>query len=163
VTRYWRDAGPEVSGSDLSAEAIEWCRRNLSFARFEVNGLAPPLAFESGSFDLVYALSVLTHLTEELQLAWMREFARVLRPGGRLLVTTHGDRYREKLTAEERARYDAGELVVRWGEVAGTNLAAAYHPPAWVRAHLAGELEQVAFSPEGAAGNPHQDVHVFRK
>ncbi len=167
VTRYWHsleaEDRPAVSGSDLSPDAIAWCREHLGFGRFEVNELAPPLRFESESFDLVYALSVFTHLTEDLQVAWLGELARVLRPGGRLLVTTHGDCYRERLSNAERERYDAGELVVRWGEVAGTNLAAAYHPPAWLRTRLTGELEHVAYSPEGATGNPHQDVHVFRK
>ena len=88
---------------------------------------------------------------------------RVVTPGGRLLLTTHGERYRERLSEEERRRFDAGELVVRWEDVAGTNLCAAFHPPAWVRERLAGELAYVDFAAEGAKGNPHQDVHVFRK
>ena len=45
VTRYWNDFGGAVSGSDVSAKAVAWCRTNLPFARFEVNRLAPPLAF----------------------------------------------------------------------------------------------------------------------
>ncbi len=163
VTRYWLGVGPSVAGTDLDEEAVEWCRRNLPFARFEPNGLAPPLDFEDESFDLVYGLSVFTHLPEELQLLWMRELGRVLTPGGRLLLTTHGERYRERLSEEERRRFDAGELVVRWEDVAGTNLCAAFHPPAWVRERLAGELAYVDFAAEGAKGNPHQDVHVFRK
>lgn len=163
VTRYWHRVGPAISGSDLNDDAVDWCRRNLPFARFEVNGLAPPLAFDDASFDLVYGLSVFTHLPEELQLLWMRELARVLRPGGRLLLTTHGERYLERLGPDERARFERGELVTRWEEVAGTNLCAAFHPPAWVRERLTGQLAHVDFVAEGAKGNPHQDVHLFRK
>src|SRR5262249_53918525 len=90
VTRYWSDFAGGVHGSDVSADAIAWCRANLTFADFQSNGLAPPLAAGDQSYDLVYALSVFTHLTAELQLAWRDELRRVLRPGGRLLVTTHG-------------------------------------------------------------------------
>ena len=48
-------------------------RRTCRSRRFERNALAPPLAFDDESFDLVYALSVFTHLTAELQLAWRDE------------------------------------------------------------------------------------------
>jgi SAM-dependent methyltransferase len=114
VTRYFHDFAGEVSRSDVNAQAIDWCRGNLRFARFEVNGLAPPLLFADASFDLVYAYSVFTHLTAELQVAWRDELRRVLQPGGRLLVTTHGESYVARLDEDERARFNAGELVVRW-------------------------------------------------
>ena len=70
----------QVAGSDLSGGAIDWCRGNLPFARFETNGLSPPLAFADASFDLAYALSVLTHLPEAIQHEWMDELRRVVLP-----------------------------------------------------------------------------------
>src|SRR4051812_20057873 len=97
VTRWFEGFEGAVAGSDVSRPAIEWCRGNLGFASFEVNGLAPPLAFDDASFDVVYALSVFTHLTEELQLAWRDEVRRVLRPGGLFLLTTHGRSYVPRL------------------------------------------------------------------
>jgi len=165
VTRYWTDFGGEVCGSDVNAAAVDWCRRNLPFARFEPNALGPPLAFADESMGLVYALSVFTHLTEELGLAWAQELARVLRPGGYVLLTTHGARYRDGLTPKERARFDAGELVVRRPEAVGSNLCAAFHPRAYVQETLGrtGPFEPVEFVPEGATGNPHQDLHLLRK
>ena len=42
------------------------------------------------------------------------------------------------------------------------NLCAAFHP-AGSLARLANRFEEVAFVPEGAQGNPHQDVSVFRR
>jgi SAM-dependent methyltransferase len=164
VTRYWADfEGHSVAGSDQDAVAVAWCRENLPFARFETNALAPPLAFASGAFDVVYALSVFTHLTEELGLAWRDELRRVLRPGGHLLLSTHGGHYRDRLDAEEGARFDRGELVVRWESVAGTNLCSAFHPEAYVRDALSEGFEVVDFQPEGARGNPHQDLVLLRK
>lgn len=163
VTRWWHDFPGAVAGSDLSAPAVEWCRRNLAFARFETNGLEPPLAFDAGSFDLVYALSVFTHLTAELQLAWRDELRRVLRPGGRLLVTTHGRSYLPRLEPGERERFEGGELVVRWGDVPGTNLCSAYHPERYLRETFADGFELVELAPEGALGNPTQDLVLLRR
>ncbi|HXH97561.1 MAG TPA: class I SAM-dependent methyltransferase, partial [Gaiellaceae bacterium] len=162
VTRYWAGFGASVAGSDLDRAAVEWCRGNLPFGRFEVNGLEPPLAFENESFDLVYALSVFTHLPSELQLAWRDELLRVLRPGGYLLVTTHGRSYLPRLEPAERERFERGELVVRWADLPGTNLCSAYHPERYLRETFANGLELVELVPEGALGNPTQDLVVCR-
>ncbi len=165
VVRQWRGLSGEIHGCDLDPAAIAWCRANLDFARFEVTGAEPPLPFAAESFDLVYALSVFTHLPEEAQLRWMGELARVLGPGGRLVVSTHGTSYRDRLDPDEQTRFDAGGLVVRWEEGAGTNLCSAWHPPGYARGRLAaaGRLDYETFLAEGALGNPHQDLHVFRK
>jgi SAM-dependent methyltransferase len=163
VTRYWSDFEGSVAASDVSRTAVEWCRANLPFAQFESNGLAPPLAYHDESFDLVYALSVFTHLTAELQLAWRDELRRVLRPGGLLLVTTHGDSYLSRLDAEERSRFERGELVVRWADVPGTNLCSAYHPERYLRDTFAGGFTFLELEPEGARGNPTQDLVLLRK
>ena len=163
VTRYWSDFEGAVSGSDVNAKAIEWCRDNLGFASFERNTLAPPLDFDAESFDLVYALSVFTHLTAELQLAWRDEMLRVLRPGGLLLVTTHGRSYVPRLDAGERAQFERGELVVRWGDVPGTNLCSAYHPEPYLHDTFAQGFAFLELEPEGARGNPTQDLVLLRK
>jgi SAM-dependent methyltransferase len=165
VTRHWAATrGLEVHGSDYNPRLVGWCSANLPFGRFGVNELDPPLDAPPERFDLVYAISVLTHLPEQQQHAWLAELRRVLRPGGLLLLTTHGDAHVAALDGEERARYDAGELVVRRRTVAGTNLCAAYHPPAYVRDRLARGFELLEHAPEGAAaGSPHQDLVVLRK
>ena len=165
VVRQWRELSTGIHGCDLDPAAIAWCRANLGFAQFERNELEPPLPYADESFDLAYGLSVFTHLPEDAQLRWIAELARVLRPGGRLVLSTHGTSYRERLHRDEQARFDAGELVVRWEEGAGTNLCSAWHPPAYAREPLAaaGGLEYEAFLAEGALGNPHQDLHIFRR
>jgi SAM-dependent methyltransferase len=163
VTRWWSDFPGQVAGSDVSAPAVAWCRENLPFARFEENALAPPLVFDDQSFDLVYALSVFTHLTGDLQVAWRDELRRVLRPGGLLLLTTHGRSYVPRLGDDERKRFERGELVVRWGDVAGTNLCSAYHPEAYLRDTFAQGFAFLELEAEGARGNPTQDLVLLRK
>jgi SAM-dependent methyltransferase len=162
VMRHWSPLGSARVGTDVNAEAVAWCNANLPFARFATNELAPPLPFEDESFDLAYALSVFTHLTEPLQRAWLAELHRVLRPGALLLVSTHGDASRDRLDPVERGRYDSGEVVVRWEQVVGTNLCASYHPSGALE-RLANGFAFVECVPEGAKGNPQQDLSVLRK
>ena len=163
VTRWLAGHQGEIRGSDFDGPAVQWCRENLPFASFVHNGLKPPLPFAAGEFDLVYAFSVLTHLPVNLQHAWVAELARVVRPSGLLLLSTHGRRYLGRLSGDERARFERGEVVVRFEQVAGTNLCTAFHPPDYVKTKLAVGLELVEEAPEGAKGNPHQDLFLFRK
>ncbi|MPZ23032.1 MAG: methyltransferase domain-containing protein [Dehalococcoidia bacterium] len=164
VMRHWQGLrGPALFGSDYNRSSVEWCRRNLAFAEFRVNALGGPLAFDSEAFDLVYGLSVFTHLTEERQRYWMDELTRVVRPGGHLLITTHGKRHASELPGNEWDRFAAGELVVVRGDREGRNECAAFHPESYVRANLARGLEVARFEAEGARGNPWQDLYLLRK
>jgi SAM-dependent methyltransferase len=165
VTRYWHGATKaRVCGTDYNRELVDWCRRNLSFAEFTVNQLTPPLSHDDRAFDLIYAFSVFTHLTEDFQVSWMGELTRLLKRGGHLLLSTHGERYAHRLNEGERRRFAAGQLVVKNNVSApGSNTCSAYHPQAYVKDRLIGELELVEFQPEGAMGNPHQDLYVLRK
>lgn len=162
VIRRWAGISG-VHGCDLSTEAIAWCRANLPFARFATNGLKPPLRYADESFDFVYALSVFTHLAEGQQKAWMHELRRVLRPGGLLLITIHGSGFADQLSASERARYDAGDLVVRWEGMAGSNMCSAFHPESYLRDSFSDGFEFLELKPEGALGNPPQDQILLRK
>ncbi len=163
VARHWAGNGVEVHGSDLNPTLVAWCRDHLAFATFAVNALTPPLAYADGQFGFVYALSVFTHLPETLQEAWMQELRRVLRPGGHLLLTTHGAHYLDELTEDERRRFQAGLLVVRRDDRPGSNICGAYHPEVHVREHLAKGFSVVEFVPKGALGNPWQDSWLLRR
>jgi SAM-dependent methyltransferase len=163
VLRRWHSLDARICGTDLSKSAIKWCRAHLPFVEADVNGLEPPLAYGDASFDLVYAISVLTHLPVKTQLAWRDELGRVLRPGGCLLLTVHGEAYLDQLTNEERLIYAEGGCVVRWREAAGSNFCMTVHSPEFVRDHLADGWEFVEHVPRGALGSPEQDLIVLRK
>ncbi len=93
-------------GTDINAAAIDWCQNNLKPAEFLANRPDPPMDFETGRFDLIYAISVFTHLDRTRQEHWIPEFTRLLRPGGLLIVTVHG----------ETAAAQAG---IRWADLPG--------------------------------------------
>lgn len=163
VIRHLRHLPTELHGCDTNPVAVDWCDEHLPFGRFAVNALESPLEYDDASFDLVYALSVFTHLSLALQSHGMSELRRVLKPGGVLVLSLHGDATLKHLNRAERADYRAGRLVVRVGELAGTNHCAAFHPLAFVRGVLAAGFEVLCMAPEGATGNPPQDAWVLRK
>ncbi|MBZ5631951.1 MAG: class I SAM-dependent methyltransferase [Acidobacteriia bacterium] len=81
--------GVRWHGTDVDAESVEWCRSSIPGGVFSVNGPLPPLPYGDGTFDLIYAVSVFTHLSEQHQQAWLPELRRVLKPGGLLLLSFH--------------------------------------------------------------------------
>jgi SAM-dependent methyltransferase len=80
-----------VRGADIDAVNVRWCTEYLShLAEFATLELNPPSRFQSGSFDLIYGLSVITHLEQASRNAWLTELLRLLRPGGFLIITYMG-------------------------------------------------------------------------
>jgi SAM-dependent methyltransferase len=163
VTRHFASFGDAVYGTDLHPALAGWCRDRLGFGHFAANGLEPPLPFADRQFGLVYALSVFTHLPELLQRPWIEELRRVLRPGGHLVFTTHGVRYVDELAADDRAKFAAGQLAIKRADRPGSNVCGAYHPEAYVRGELSRGFSVVEHAPEGAAGNPWQDLWLLRR
>lgn len=91
--RWLMKAYPETRffGVDVDADAIAWCARNFHNGEFATNRPEPPLPFGSGAFDVVYCLSVFTHLDEPMQDMWLAEIKRTLKPGGILMLSVHGE------------------------------------------------------------------------
>lgn len=118
VARHLAPAlGERFHGCDIDADNVAWCAGNLPGA-YAASRLAPSLPYADNSFDLVYGVSVFTHLRAEWELKWLQELHRVLRPGGTLLVTVHGQTaidYAQLDASSHRAlqqRMDAEGLVV---------------------------------------------------
>jgi SAM-dependent methyltransferase len=91
VARHFpRGRAAALTGCDIDHDNVAWCAANLP-GTFVASRLVPPLPFDAGAFDLVYGVSVFTHLREAMQLRWLDELARVTRSGAYLLMTTHGE------------------------------------------------------------------------
>ena len=165
VMRHWpADGGPEVYGCDYNPSLVAWCAESLAPARVTRNELAPPTPYVSESFDLVYALSVFSHLDESLQRDWLAEFRRLLRPGGLLVISVLGDTMRHRLSATERASFDRGEMVVQRPRMAGRNLCTVYHPRSHVTGRLLAGFEGVRrFDLGSSAQAVLQDAYIARR
>jgi SAM-dependent methyltransferase len=76
-------------GVDISNEALQFCRlRGLVNVQHADVGKLP---FPDGQFDFVTALDVLEHLDDDV--AALREFRRVLKPGGRVFIFAPAHRW----------------------------------------------------------------------
>ena len=163
VLRHFGEDGPRrLVGCDYNPDGPAWVRAHLPFAEADANDLAPPLPYDAGAFDAVFALSVFTHLSEPLQDAWFREMHRVLRPGGLLLFSARGERWQHRLLPDELARLHREGIVARESEHAGTNMCAVWHTPTFVERRLAGRFTLRRFTPDGAPGNA-QDLYTLER
>jgi SAM-dependent methyltransferase len=90
----------EIWGVDIDAESIELLRDTvcppLHVMRSEYS---PPIELQTGSFDLIWAISVFTHLTNN-SIPWLLELHRLLKPGG-LAILTYMGRFTSELIANE--------------------------------------------------------------
>lgn len=91
LLRWFSSSLPRTAlfGTDVREATIRWCDENLE-GTFLLNEVTPPQAIEADTLDLSVALSVFSHLDREQSIAWMSELARVTKPDGLILVTTHG-------------------------------------------------------------------------
>jgi SAM-dependent methyltransferase len=101
---FLKDVEPEkLLGVDHFEEAILVCCETNKWSKFSMIEPFPPTIFPEQSFDLIYLYSVFSHLPEEMHLSWLREFRRLLRPGGILIATT---RRRDFIQWCETLRHD---------------------------------------------------------
>jgi SAM-dependent methyltransferase len=164
VIRYWNGfADTRICGTDINDYLVEACRRCVPFASISKNSMVAMLDYANQSFDLVYAFSVFTHLDIKAQTAWRDEFRRILRPRGILLLTVDGNADNGRLDDKELEDFDSGRPVVRRGQYAGANICRCFHPESYVRETLAEGFEIVDAVPEGAKGNPVQDLYMLRR
>ena len=106
VLRNFQDA-PEscrLYGTDIDPGLVSWCEENLPRVRCSTNGFQPPLPYADKTFDLIYAISVFTHLDEQPQQAWLKELHRVARPGAILILSVHGEPLIQGLSPSLRSR-----------------------------------------------------------
>jgi SAM-dependent methyltransferase len=159
-----RSSSGALYGTDIDAEAINWCKSNMaSVASFSTNAEWPPLAFGDRTFDLVYSISVFTHLPEDMQTAWLEELGRVAKPGSYLLLSTHGKELLPEVTAQDRERFaETGFLYLVGGGTAGLPdfYQNTFHAEDYIHKHWSRFFEIEAIVKGGIAN--YQDLIVCR-
>lgn len=157
-------ADAELHGCDIDAPSIDWVRRSLPVHAF-VNALDPPLPVADGTYDLIYATSVFTHIPSWA--AWLCEMHRVLRPGGLLVATVLGEGIWEAFLREPYVEDELG-VVVRKAWVdggAGSEVLQSrwWLEEHWGRAFALEERLDPPRLPDGSAAVEHSFLRLRRR
>ncbi|MFT8988839.1 MAG: class I SAM-dependent methyltransferase [Gluconobacter albidus] len=105
---FMKDIRPSnLYGAETTDRFLMAARRSNPALNFLGCDLVPPMLLTSESFDLITSWSVFSHLDEFLAGHWVREFHRLLRPGGILVMTTQSRRF-IAFCAEQRLKRASG-------------------------------------------------------
>ncbi len=152
---------PELYGTDVDAETVAWVKANLP-VQAGTNAPTPPLAYADGLFDVVYSISVFTHLDETFQDAWLRELKRVLKPGGLALFSVRSAMDLASLPPPLRAEMEQKGLLFRHDNSVQCDFPefyhSAYHDPRYIEQHWGAFFAIVGRLPMG-----QQDLIVMRR
>lgn len=150
-------------GTDYNAKSIEWCAANLPDVKFNKNTLQAQLPYVDNSIDIIYGISIFTHLSEQMHYDWYNELFRILRPNGIMFLTTQGDNFRVKLVDNEIANFDNGNLVVRGKVKEGHRTYSAFHPKQFML-NLFSNVDVLEHIEERSMGGYiPQDIWIIRK
>jgi ubiquinone/menaquinone biosynthesis C-methylase UbiE len=113
-----------VYGIDPSVQLIARARRKAARRGLAIDfqiGLIEQLAFPDQSFDVVLSTMMMHHLPDDLKRQGLREIARVLNPGGRLLVldfrrSVHGGSWNSDIQDQPALMKEAGFSQIETGE-----------------------------------------------
>ena len=171
VLRSFRAQASEgrFHGTDIDPEAIAWCSENLpDLARWSVNTDRPPTAGRDGDFDLIYSISVFTHLDETCQFDWLAELGRLARVGGHLILTVHGPHCQQSLDEEEKSRLSEKGFLYKVGRTGRLKLdglpdfyQSAFHTREYIEREWTRYFKVERYVERGI--NDHQDAVILRR
>ena len=87
-TRHY--PGPCYYACDIDDTSVAFIAKNYPLVETYVNTFSPPLKYQDSFFDMIYSVSIFSHLNMEDQKVWLIELGRITKPGGLCFVTTEG-------------------------------------------------------------------------
>ncbi len=138
----------ELWGVDIDATSIELLRETVCPPLYVMRSeYEPPLQLESASFDLIWSISVFTHLTDN-SLPWLLELHRLLKPGALLIATYMGRWVSEVLAGEPWDEDRIGMNVLRHDHPSSDGAPLVLISDWWVREHWGRAFEVLEIAPQ---------------
>lgn len=88
-TRHYPN--PDYFACDIDDSSINFIRKHYPQVKTYQNDFHPPLQYPDDFFDMVYSVSIFSHLRLEDHGPWLDELARVTKPGGTCFLTFEGE------------------------------------------------------------------------
>ena len=133
---FFREAEEwDMLGCDVHLESIEWLQKHLDppFHFFSL-GKTPSIPKPDEYFDLVWAFSVFTHITDQWS-DWLLEIHRTIKPEGLALISFLGEHMIGPLIGEEWDAERIGMNCVRVSQSWDVGGPTVFHSEWWLRAH----------------------------
>lgn len=161
-----RNTQTEFYGCDVDRRAIAWCLKNAGHkAEFRVTAAKPPLPYGDRSFDIVFGVSVFSHLDASFQEMWLAELKRILRPGGLLMLSLMGTTIASILPEPDRSQFMKDGFLFKsspvWKGVHSDWYVDAYQSEEYGREIFSKHFEVMSYLHAGMNG--HQDLVVLRR
>lgn len=153
LRHFAAESGLHLAGCDIHQPTIAWMEANYPAAvRLYANNEMPPLPEADDAFDLIYCGSVFSHLTNWAP--WLLELRRILKPGGALVASLHGEGYWSMGVHGARGvpwdEDNTGLLVEHYGTSFEDSWGpAVYVSEWWVREHWGRAMNIERFEPTG--------------
>jgi SAM-dependent methyltransferase len=179
ILRHLSAPGQEVHGCDIDGEAVEWLGRTFPDLHVAAIDGLPPTPYPDAHFDLIINHSVLSHLSEDYQDAWLAELRRILKPEGVLILTVLGpqayDGWVSQLPHDREDLIEAAKESRRalqregiyffvdngWAEHFPDYYQSTFHAPWYVFQHWSEFFSVLSYISEGSL--KHQDMIVLRQ
>ncbi len=140
----------ELFGADIDAASIDWLAANHTYGTFVTVEETPGLPWPNGHFDLIYAVSVFTHMTDPWA-GWLLELRRVLAPSGLFVATVLGEAMIEVERGGAWNEDEIGMMVLRRGQDWAGGGPTVFLSHWWIREHWGRAFEIVEIREERAA------------
>ncbi len=172
LSRMPSSGGARYFGIDLHETALEWLRKTMPEGTFSAGSAMPPVDIEAQEFDLIYSVSVLTHLNREQEGAWLDEWHRLLKVGGFVIATFRAEDWVDRFTLERqkmaiRKSWSEGDGFCYqkhryWEGIFPEFYAGTYQTIDYVRSNWGKRFEILAIVPPADSPN-EQNTVVMRK
>ena len=168
---YLDNSARGLCGCDINRQLVSWARNNLpGRIDWHQTSLTTELPYASKRFDLIYLVSVFTHLSLASQKLWIQELKRVLRPCGYILITLHGEMYVRVFQRQRIEEFHKTGYIETTNPHEGLNSFGTYHTFECAR-KLFDDFEIVGYYPRGSIDNvpiifpvaAFQDVYVLKR